>query len=165
MYFYCLLKHISEVKLKHAKYSFKIYPLKCNIWKVSKALIFTKPLVWETLCTFIHREEGRLQQGSFKKTLFYFMVYVLLCVREEMRYRISRNEMCKVYEQTQGVNQTFHANVYCREIKCGFKKDLLIGLEGNKRKNEALPFVNLMRNTLFSIVEEKKNLLFLKYCH
>ena len=87
------------------------------------------------------------------------MVYVLLCVREEMRYRISRNEMFKVYEQTQGVNQTFHANVYCREIKCGFKKDLLIGLEGNKRKNEALSFVNLMRNTLFSIVEEKKNLL------
>ena len=61
------------------------------MFKVSEALIPNHCL---GNIMYVHTTlRGETAAGKLKKTLFYFMVYVLLCVREEMRYSVARNKI------------------------------------------------------------------------
>ena len=84
-----------------------------NVSKANIQTLFGKHYV----CSYAEGTAGKL-----KKTLFYFMLYVLLCVvREEMRYRISRNRVDTLLANMKG-KQFYAKCVYCIEINVVLRK-------------------------------------------
>ena len=118
LYFYCLFKMFSEVKL-----SMQSIILKFTLWNATFEVFETLPpnhlFGKHNVCSY---DKGKGDcAGKLKKTLFYFMVYVLLCVREEeMRYIMSVlkwNQFTDKYESS-----SIFSCTYCIEINVVLRK-------------------------------------------
>ena len=138
LYFYCLFKMFSEVKL-----SMQSIILKFTLWNATFEVFETLPpnhlFGKHNVCSY-DKVRGTAQ-GSLRR--HYSTLWCMFCYVWERKWGTEYHEMkCLKFMNKLREWIKLRANIYCREIKCGFKKDLLIGLEGNKRKNEALSFVN-----------------------